>query len=374
MKSIPNLRAVLRCVAYGVTCASVTTAWSAVTQQPEKSGWTVPVANFTGFTDAELSKHLTENLKPDLKEAIRNKGLVVVLTAWKFDMKNSTACVATSGVSLSPPKGRNPRWPDKQMFHYTVESSEDCLAATLREAIQALNNQSLDSTLAGIERTADGKAARVKLPADNSRVSLHRSFSAGYDTDPLFDKLHAFRVGEAVDYRHVLTYVGSSSSRFADGSLACFALSGFSARAPEGLSTRVPASMNAYIDLRDKGDLADCEQAAALGAVGQLMEDPWVGKQGRFAGFERASENDIPRPDLNRIAAVERRLLEASRRASQPSTVRSRQVNRLHCTNTCYNGDCLRTFADGRQERWQAPRVYDPMSRDWKWDTSSCGG
>lgn len=51
----------------------------------------------------------------------------------------------------------------------------------------------------------------------------------------------------------------------------------------------------------------------------------------------------------------------------------SRQDNRLTCHNQCVNGDCVRTFPGGRQERWQAPRVYDPLSGDWKWETGSCG-
>lgn len=43
------------------------------------------------------------------------------------------------------------------------------------------------------------------------------------------------------------------------------------------------------------------------------------------------------------------------------------------CSNKCVNGSCVRTFPNGRTERWQAPRVYDTLSGDWKWDTSSCG-
>jgi len=49
------------------------------------------------------------------------------------------------------------------------------------------------------------------------------------------------------------------------------------------------------------------------------------------------------------------------------------EKNVVSCTNQCTNGSCLRTFSNGRSERWQAPRVFDPIASDWKWETASCG-
>ena len=60
--------------------------------------------------------------------------------------------------------------------------------------------------------------------------------------------------------------------------------------------------------------------------------------------------------------------------ARQVRNVRTSAVRQLSCQNSCVNGNCVRTFADGRKERWQAPRVFDPLTNDWKWDTNSCGG
>jgi hypothetical protein len=53
----------------------------------------------------------------------------------------------------------------------------------------------------------------------------------------------------------------------------------------------------------------------------------------------------------------------------------ARQVNRTSCTNNCTNGSCVRTFPDGLQERWQAPRKLDPFTQNWEWDTTTnaCG-
>lgn len=68
-------------------------------------------------------------------------------------------------------------------------------------------------------------------------------------------------------------------------------------------------------------------------------------------------------------------LTELAREARTPaSQVRTQAVQELTCTNRCVNGSCVRTFPNGRTEKWQAPRVYDPFTNDWKWETSSCGG
>ncbi|NMV41955.1 DUF4189 domain-containing protein [Ralstonia insidiosa] len=76
-----------------------------------------------------------------------------------------------------------------------------------------------------------------------------------------------------------------------------------------------------------------------------------------------------------------RRWIAEAEKASKPrrakpavvATTASRNI--VRCTNRCTNGSCVRTFENGRTERWQAPRVYDPFTQNWKWDTdtNACG-
>ena len=66
--------------------------------------------------------------------------------------------------------------------------------------------------------------------------------------------------------------------------------------------------------------------------------------------------------------------LAKERRQAVPRKAAGRAGNTLTCTNRCVNGSCVRTFANGHTERWEAPRVFDPFTNNWKWDTSSCGG
>jgi len=83
---------------------------------------------------------------------------------------------------------------------------------------------------------------------------------------------------------------------------------------------------------------------------------------------EQAQPKSFDKVYAASVLARERR---AEARPAQ--AVRTSAVRQLTCQNKCVNGSCVRTFPDGRQERWQAPRVFDPSSNDWKWDTNSCG-
>ncbi|WP_326942394.1 hypothetical protein [Actimicrobium sp. GrIS 1.19] len=114
-----------------------------------------------------------------------------------------------------------------------------------------------------------------------------------------------------------------------------------------------------------------------------LLNRPWT-QAGIFKDFARTREDGVPLPDFNVIAAKHKAYLaqqKASENAAEKAqareakvSVRSTQRNYTSCQNQCTNGSCLRTFPDGKTERWQAPRTFDAMSGDWKWDTSSCGG
>lgn len=42
------------------------------------------------------------------------------------------------------------------------------------------------------------------------------------------------------------------------------------------------------------------------------------------------------------------------------------------CNTRCVNGDCWRTYDDGHHTQFQAKRVFDPFSGEWKWDDGGC--
>ncbi len=42
------------------------------------------------------------------------------------------------------------------------------------------------------------------------------------------------------------------------------------------------------------------------------------------------------------------------------------------CNTRCVNGDCYRTYGNGRQQRFQAQRKLNPFNGQWEWDSGSC--
>lgn len=89
-----------------------------------------------------------------------------------------------------------------------------------------------------------------------------------------------------------------------------------------------------------------------------------------------SAHNPGPTPEPKSFNAILNKIATA-RNEQRPNTrtvsSRSDHRNEVSCHNQCTNGNCLRTFPDGRKERWQAPRVFDGATGDWKWDINSCG-
>lgn len=72
--------------------------------------------------------------------------------------------------------------------------------------------------------------------------------------------------------------------------------------------------------------------------------------------------------NMSKVSKPKKQLMEA--RQSKSNNTRN-----ITCTNDCVNGNCVRTFPDGRQERWQAPMTIDPFTQQMGWDTTTnaCG-
>ncbi|MCD2517967.1 DUF4189 domain-containing protein [Massilia sp. G4R7] len=139
-----------------------------------------------------------------------------------------------------------------------------------------------------------------------------------------------------------------------------------------GAFVRAIASSSSYTSYRIETDRATAE----AGALKQCREES---APGDACKIDSVAENTAPRAKpasfdkvfAQTTVARENATLRPSARPNPPVPPRGQA---LSCTNRCVNGSCVRTFANGRTERWQAPRVLDPFTNNWKWDTSSCGG
>jgi hypothetical protein len=336
----------------------------------------VPVADFSGVSG--LQDYLTENLSPELKDVIRERGLAVWAYTSTFELKSNNYCVAMVGLTYAETKDRNARWPIHTFSAFAKNGTANwnagtCRADELKGAIESLNKSGLDAGLTDIDTTQTSGGTRLVEKENNSLVQLYSIGLSQAGKNIVFKVMDDYPA--LFDYRYVQTFVSVDALKFKDGERFCVAIAGQTARTANGRQPRSPAYTFEYINAEQQGDEDTCKNGAAEGAVRALFDAPWTAKD-ILKDFSRTREAGVPLPNVNEIAKKRAALLARDRAQALATQIRaqSTQRNTMSCTNNCVNGSCVRTFPNGRKERWQAPRTYDPFSGDWKWDTNSCGG
>jgi len=321
-----------------------------------------------GFQDY-LDKHLPE----PMKAAMVQRGLAAWGMTRGMRVQKNGYCLAVLGITVASPDQRMARSPLKTLTNLTRYDnvgenwdSADCRAETLRDTVEALGKSTLP-TAEDVNKMLATGGVRQKEKADSGMVWLQSyNVSTGAEA-ATFRTIHGYDLGATADYRQVQAVLYAFSFNL-QGENICFAEFGLSARAPSGRQARIPAEHSG--GMYAGGDKATCERVAAEGAVQAHFDQPWNSK-GVFKDFEKTREDGVALPDLGAVA--KKRTALAAKAAAAEKQVRSTQRNVVRCSNVCTNGNCVRTFENGRKERWQAPRVYDPFKNDWTWDTNSCG-
>lgn len=70
-------------------------------------------------------------------------------------------------------------------------------------------------------------------------------------------------------------------------------------------------------------------------------------------------------------AEVEKELAAERTQSLFPARPTSR-AGVTSCNTRCNNGDCYRTYDDGRQVRFRARQTFNPMTNQFEWDAGSC--
>lgn len=338
----------------------------------------VSVSNFTPYED--VPAFVRERLSDNIKSLVRDKQLTVFVLADAYDGRK--ACFALAGLSYRAPNGLNPRTPSYRNFSHSVGAdgewkAAECVGSQLQKVIQWLNEAKPEALLNGLEATAEG-GKRVDEPVDNTKVNLRSVNLSDVAQDAVFTTLHDHEVGALLDYRKVQAAVYATSIAFKDGDIMCTVHTGFNARTPEGRNMRWPGYTYSMVRLQTGGTPDGCIETLAPATVNEMLKQPWSAK-GIFQDLDRTREAGLALPDIGATAAKRAAVLKkwaAAERATKTQQARTVSNNVLTCTNRCVNGACVRTFSNGRQERWQAPRVFNPMNQNWEWDTTTnaCGG
>lgn len=340
-------------------------------QEPEP----IPVANFTPYND--LPGFIQTNLSDELKAEIRSRKLAVFVISATFPSLKT--CYVTMGLTHAAAEGQSPRWPSYLVNASSVEAENwdenTCASERVKATLESMNGVPLVKLLTDIERTrADGFHLRKKARQDMVRLTANDLDSA--NEEKVFSILQRVELGKAIDYRHAQTFVVGRSAEYGDGKVLCVAFAGLTARAPEGRAPRVPRSYESFARTQKGGSVQGCYSDVVPQAVEALVNRPWDA-QGLLAQFDVTREEGIPLPNAKQARRVQTALLKAQdARPAKQQLVRTTSVNRVTCSNQCVNGNCLRTFPNGRKERWEAPRVFNPMTQNWDWDTQTngCGG
>jgi len=339
---------------------------------------TIPVVDQTNLKG--LQAYVEEHLPAPLKAAIAERGLAVWTASNAFRLQSQGYCVAVAGLTRVSTDSRLPRIPNSTagwVQNYQLNPGEwdssECRVEAVRGAIGKLA-ETAPETIGDMQGTlATGGSLRNNQKVDTKRVSLASYGASNTTTAAVFQALHSYDLSAAVDYRQVETVLYTKTFTLG-GKTICYARAGISALSPGLRQSRLPADASAGIYVG--GDDATCERIAAVTAIETLFDQPWTAK-GIFFGFDKTREDGVPLPDIaavakKRAAAVARAAAAEKRAATR---VASTQPNVVRCSNSCTNGSCVRTFENGRKERWQAPRVYDAINNNWTWDitTNACG-
>ena len=93
------------------------------------------------------------------------------------------------------------------------------------------------------------------------------------------------------------------------------------------------------------------------------------------AGEAKAQQSALPDP-LDSIARqqgiVNGEVAASSDRDDAFPARPAKRSGIVSCNTSCVNASCMRTYDDGRKVRFQAKQVYDPFSRQWKFDSGKC--
>lgn len=323
-----------------------------------------------------------EIMSPEQAAGLRAQGVKLHTMVFAFQ---KARCYAEVGVAVPARTEKMHRDPPDSAWGFS-DGSQSALPATncekaMRAALkrlassEALSAPSLRNT---VQRTSD--PAKPTFPTAPRKAETVHHVSWGLSergVQALVDTLGT-RWTSPLDHRKFAAYVQLRQDKSVEGRRYCLMLTGLTARPPEGgTHARVPGNLAANYELAGSGD-SDCTSSVFQSAM-ESLRDEYDKQLETFYKLSTEAGQTYPtaaeiRKSIAKAEADERRKAQAPAPTPTRATATSRNV--LRCSNDCVNGNCVRTFEDGRKERWQAPRRYNPLTSNWEWDitTNACGG
>lgn len=397
--SIPHPRRLARRFAQVALTAAAMTVGLSGTAQAQTAAF-APAADpagapiFMTFLDDGISLDRVRELarplvSPAQVQALREAGVSISVLPFSFKTGD---CYIEVGTAVAPRPDRMSRIPYGASWQLAEHRPQETPAATCERAFVAALKTLVDDKNGylssedlkeAFNQTAD--PSKPRFTTEPRRKGIVNHFNQGLsDTgkQAIADTL-GDRWTTVLDHRKFIAFVYLRDTKTVEGHPYCVMLSGVSTRPPQGkVNAYLPSSLKARYRLPKAGE-GGCADGVFNDAMSLLRDGyekdlPDLYKYGTEAGqtYPKLEElqKAVAKFDADQAAKVRREAQRPAQRPAVQSTTTSRNV--LRCRNDCVNGNCLRTFEDGRQERWQAPRRYNPMTSNWDWDTTTnaCGG
>lgn len=341
----------------------------------------LPVVFYANGDLVPDAQELVDRILPeDLIHAASAAGLIVYAQPQWFEKLNS--CFVEVGLTRMAASSRTPRSPNQfswRMSH-KADNEQESRPSCRRAFVSALESMGgIDAASAMVKSAVEWTTERSTKPmpggpADPLRIA-HATFGLMNDAGKklIADTVPA-RDLAVFDYRKYQVQVKLMTGTSLEGRSFCVTVAGLTARAPSDRNPHVPTHvfLNGVL-LDDK--VGNCSRDSVEGALTQLADTEWPEKL--VGQFGYVAEAGVKYPSAKELrTALDAYDRKSAARASRSAGADNRSLRSVTCRNECFNGACTRTFSDGRRERWQAPRVFDPFTNDWKWDTTTnaCGG
>lgn len=351
----------------------------------------VPVFNYSNVSG--LGRYIADSASDEQYALFqRDEDLAVLVSATIFGKEGGYRCVAQVGLTHKVnADNQMPRMPVTIYLGGASDpsfSESQCSAKAVDRALRQMLGKDAKALQVGLDQTlfSGGKRATLK-PSDtlmNSNYYGMNSQGSQYINNAMPDWFP-----KAFDYRAV-TIVKRFWKIDADqGQLLCFASIGVSSHAPDGRNSKEPVYENARIIALNSNERAKADQDAecfdplfdALVKNDIQPDSPLI--KAFIDKWPRMAESDLKAPSMKAVKAAVAWQAERDRKqalAREREEARNQRVAQQNqrvaqqnsCTVNCVNGDCVRRWPNGRSERFQAPRKFNPFNSQWEWDTSGC--
>lgn len=323
--------------------------------------------------------------------------VVVHADAWTFLNDDKTIyCAVKVGLTQRELNDMQEREPITNYYSASLvpESAgkygeEGCRGLALKRALTHLFEKDIEDLKNSL---AEQFKPGTKRPKEKWVATNYNYWGSGFSDNGyryLEDKLPGW-YHHVFDFRYTNMYALTKVLEVENGQKICLAVLGLTTTARPGTPPRYPVERNAYAKLFPLAEIDDAEKDEyCFNPLWDKLMSKLTFDSNVVTSFVK-NWKLVGEPDLTPLTEKsvqakydqwqkkqeQEQAAAAKREAAEERKSQTRTVTRTSCTNDCYNGDCVRTFPNGKKERWQAPRKYNAMSGNWEWDTSSnaCGG